>query len=105
MAATLSNLPEQSFVNRLVNAMTSNLNLRELEDLIRRHELVMDVEMAEEGALLDLIVEQRATTGTSNDTVYKLDSVREEIKLHEMILDALIRMYKNNWTSEQAQVL
>jgi len=98
-----SNLPDQSFINRLVNAMTRDLGQRELEDLIRLHEVAIDAEIAEEGALMALVVEQRATTGASNDTLSKLASVSEEIKYRMMIVDAIIIRYKK-WVNDLGQM-
>ena len=94
MDNTSTNLPDKSFITRLVNAMTRDLGQQELENLIRMQDVAIEAEMAEEVVLMELVVEQRATTGVSNDTLSKLASVGDEINYRMMIFDAIMIRYK-----------
>jgi hypothetical protein len=90
----LSKADVDSLMSGLINALTVGKGLAELDELMRRHEDLIDAEIELEDIITALVAAQEATTGTNNDTLQELADLSRRIKFRFLISDGLLKRYK-----------
>ena len=90
----LSKAEVDSMMSGLIDALTSGKGLAELDELMRRHEDLIDAEIELEDTITALVAAQKATTGANNDTLQELAELSRRIKFRFLISDGLLMRYE-----------